>query len=140
MKSSVFWDITSYSPLNVNRRFRGTMSLPSRSKRNSSMKQTTYFSTLKMEVIYLSETSVYYQQTRRYYIPESRTLKGIHYSVLSIHFILRKSRTKNGILDSSVGIVTLLWYEQPTIPDSIPCRSKVHFVSLHGIPMALGRT
>jgi hypothetical protein len=64
MKSTIFWDITPYSPLKVNRRFGGTWHPSSGSKKKPSKKQrgnhsstfplvpcSAYSSTLKMEAI-----------------------------------------------------------------------------------------
>jgi hypothetical protein len=68
-KSTNFWDITPCSPLRVNRRFGGTYRL-----------HLPWFfaelisSTLKMEKICSSETSVDTQRITRCYIPEDVTL------------------------------------------------------------------
>jgi hypothetical protein len=64
-KSTIFLDITPYSPLSVNRRGH----LLSRS-----FLAELIFSTLKVEAIYSSETSVDTQRTTRLYIPEDGTL------------------------------------------------------------------
>jgi hypothetical protein len=97
MMSINFWDITPCSPLSVSRRFGGTYHLYLQGRRNrysrkpaskqvaSRMQNAchllTYWflavlisSTLKMEAIYSSETSVATQQTTRSYIPEVDTL------------------------------------------------------------------
>jgi hypothetical protein len=78
MKSTTFWDIMPCSPLKVNRRFRGT-SPPSSGSKNKPHAFTlvscsAYFSTLKMEAICSSKTSVDFQQTTWCYIPEDSTL------------------------------------------------------------------
>jgi hypothetical protein len=131
MKSCIFWDITLCRPLLIKRRFRrschllpqGLSIIPTWSR------QKTYFTTLKKEVTYPSETSVCFQKTTRHYIPEVRTLQQIHCSTIWIHFILRKGRTKNEILNSSVSIVTSLWYGQPKIRGSSLCKSKIFLFS-----------
>jgi hypothetical protein len=80
MKSTIFWDITPCSPLSVNRRFGGTYSLQLQGRKNKLRKKPAwkqmastfysppdfcsgYFSTLKMEAIFSSETSVDTQRT-----------------------------------------------------------------------------
>jgi hypothetical protein len=62
-ESTIFWDITPCSPLSVNRSFGGTY-------------VQLIFSTLKMEAILSSETSVDTQRTTRRYIPEDGTLNN----------------------------------------------------------------
>jgi hypothetical protein len=63
MMSSVFWDITPCSPLKVDRVLSPAFTLVSCSA----------YSTLKMEAICSSETSVDFQRTKRRYIPEDST-------------------------------------------------------------------
>jgi hypothetical protein len=58
MKGTIFWDITPCSPLSVNRRFGGTYRLLSRW-----FLAQLIASTLKMETICSSETSVDFQRT-----------------------------------------------------------------------------
>jgi hypothetical protein len=60
IKCIIFWHMTPCSPLSFNRRF-GGLSPPS---------------TLKMEAIYSSETSVDTQRTTRRHIPEDDTLQS----------------------------------------------------------------
>jgi hypothetical protein len=82
LKSIIFWDLTPCSPLNVNRRFGGTYRLHLQGRKISSACHllsrcffcSTYSSTLKMEAICSSETSVDSQRTKRRYIPEDSTL------------------------------------------------------------------
>jgi hypothetical protein len=90
MKSDIVWDITSCSPLKVNRRFGGTYRLylqgrdinQARNQRSRSVfhllsrwfLSQLIFSTLKMEAMCSSETSVDTQRTTRRYIPEDCTL------------------------------------------------------------------
>jgi hypothetical protein len=86
MKSTIFWDITPRSPLIVNRRFGGTYCLHLQGRKNKPSKKPAchllshwflaqlIFSTLKMEAICSSETSVDTQWTTRRYIPEDGTL------------------------------------------------------------------
>jgi hypothetical protein len=64
MKSVNFWDITPCSPLSINRRFGGTY---------RRLLAKLISSTLKMEAICSSETSVDTQQTTRRCIPEVYT-------------------------------------------------------------------
>jgi hypothetical protein len=63
-KSIIFWDIMPYSSLKVNRRFGGTteICLPPGFMLISC---SSYSSTMKMEVIYSTETSVNFQRTTR---------------------------------------------------------------------------
>jgi hypothetical protein len=77
MKSTIFWDITSCSPLNVNRQFRGTYRLHLQPA--FTLVSCSAFSfTLKMEVICSSETSIDTQRTTGRYIPEGGTLHNHH--------------------------------------------------------------
>jgi hypothetical protein len=62
MKSAIFWDITSSSPLKLNRRFGGTYSLFF-----TLVSSTAYSSTLNMEVDF--------QRTMWRYVPEDSTLQ-----------------------------------------------------------------
>jgi hypothetical protein len=75
MKSSIVWDITPCSPLNVNRPLGGTYWLRLQvwiisHARNQREIRRQADSTLKMEAICSSETSVDFQQTTRHYIPD----------------------------------------------------------------------
>jgi hypothetical protein len=74
LKIILFWDITSCSPLKVNRRFEGTcrLCLP---PAFTLVYCSAYPSTLKMEAICSSETSVDFQLTARSYIPEDNSLQ-----------------------------------------------------------------
>jgi hypothetical protein len=67
MKSSIFCDITSYSPLKVNRVAEVATCFIQVSRLDC-------FSTLKMEVTRSSVTSVDFKQATLRYIPENRTL------------------------------------------------------------------
>jgi hypothetical protein len=60
VERSVFWDITSWSPSKVNRRFGGTRHL------------------LKTEAVWSSERSVDFRRATRRYIPEGKTLSKIY--------------------------------------------------------------
>jgi hypothetical protein len=86
--STIFWEITPCSPLRVNRRFGGT-SPPSLGSKNSKQSKmallclspaftlvscSANFSTLEMETICSSETSVHFQRTTRHYIREDGIL------------------------------------------------------------------
>jgi hypothetical protein len=77
IESTTFWDITSYTriPLKVNRRFGGTylLCLP---PAFTLVSCSAYSSTLKMEAICSSETSVDFQRTTLRYIPEDCILQG----------------------------------------------------------------
>jgi hypothetical protein len=91
MRSSVFWDITPCSPLNVNRRFGRTCRLHLQGRRTSHVRDQheagyslppafmlvsylAYPSALKMEATCSSETSVHFQRTTQRYILKDRTL------------------------------------------------------------------
>jgi hypothetical protein len=67
--SPIFWDVTPCSPLKINRSL-GVDKPPDFTLVSCS----AYFSTLKMEAIFYSETSVDTQLTTRRYIPEDSTL------------------------------------------------------------------
>jgi hypothetical protein len=95
MKSTVFWDITPYSPLKVNRRFGGIYRLVSCSDYSPTpnmeascllpaltlVSWSGYSSGLKMEAKYSFQTSVDFQWTTRHDIPEDSitTAVGISY-------------------------------------------------------------
>jgi hypothetical protein len=76
IKSTVFWNITLCSPLNVNRRFGGKYRLHiqgrriSRARNQRESRWQAYSCTLKMEAICSSETLVDIQRTTRRYISE----------------------------------------------------------------------
>jgi hypothetical protein len=82
MKSTIFWDITPCSSLSVNRCFGGTYRLHlqgrrisrARNQRESRSHPLNLFSTLTMETICSSETSVDTQRTTRRYVPKDGTL------------------------------------------------------------------
>jgi hypothetical protein len=79
VRSSIYWNITPCSPLKVNRRFGETYRLHLQGRRISEKaggKQTSYavyFSTLKMEAICYSVTSLDFQRTTRRYVSEDGT-------------------------------------------------------------------
>jgi hypothetical protein len=77
LKSTIFWDITPCSPLSVKQRFRGTYHLCLPPAFTLVFAQLI-LSTLQMEAICSSETSVDTQRTTRHYIPEDGTLHN-HY-------------------------------------------------------------
>jgi hypothetical protein len=107
VKSTIFWDITPCSPLNVNRRFGETYRLHfqgrriswARNQRESPLLWSTYSSTLKMEAICSSETSADIQRTTRRYIPQD----GILISFLNIFCALWVATIT---LDGSSGVRT----------------------------------
>jgi hypothetical protein len=87
MKSTIFWDITPCSQLKVNRRFGG----PLLATCFHAGFLLGLFSTLKMEAICSSETSVDFQRTTRRYIPEDSTLQTQSYLINKlIHVILHE--------------------------------------------------
>jgi hypothetical protein len=103
MKCAIFWNITPCSPLKVNGRFRGKfhLNLQGRNQRESRRQAelclspaftpvscSAYFSTLKMEVICSSGTSVEFQRTARRYIPEGNALeiRSLNRTVLLFSF------------------------------------------------------
>jgi hypothetical protein len=74
MKSSIFWDITPYSPLKVNRRFGRTHCLPP-----VTLVSCLAYSIVKMEATCSFVTSSGFQRTARRYIPQDRTLQCSRY-------------------------------------------------------------
>jgi hypothetical protein len=80
MKSTFFWDITLCSPLKVNLCFGGTCYLHFQDWRMSQapafmlVSCLAYYSTLKLEAICSSRTSVDFQWPTQRYIPEDNTL------------------------------------------------------------------
>jgi hypothetical protein len=74
LKSIIFWDMTPCSLLSSNRRLGGTYRLHLQDRRTLLVLAKIISSTLKMEAIYSSETSVATQQTTRRLIPEDDTL------------------------------------------------------------------
>jgi hypothetical protein len=96
MKSIIFWDIMSCSPLKVNLRFGGTCHLhlqgwrvcQARNRHETGMKKSSafrlaYSSTVKTEAICSSYTSLDYQRTARRYIRENKTLQ---YNIFSTEY------------------------------------------------------
>jgi hypothetical protein len=90
MNSSIFCDITPYSPLKVNRRFGGTCFHLETKQGTSLLPAFTlvsclaYSSILKMDATCSSEASVEFQRTTRRYIPED----GIRFDFGSIFPLL----------------------------------------------------
>jgi hypothetical protein len=87
-ESSIFWDITPCSPLKVNWSFRGTYRFHLQDRRISRARYqwesrwqaklvscSAYSSTLKMEALCSSETSVDFQRTTWHYTPKDNTLR-----------------------------------------------------------------
>jgi hypothetical protein len=85
MKSSIFWDITACSPLKVNRRF----CLPP----SFTLVSCSAHSTLKIEVICSSETSIDLQQTIRRFVPEDSTLQETYLfrNMIGAAYLMHKS-------------------------------------------------
>jgi hypothetical protein len=119
-EESVFWDITPCSPLSVIRRFGGTYRLHLQGRKNKLSKKTAwkqvessaYFSTLKMEAICPSETSVDSQQTTRRYSPEDCTLYNILISLYSIEKVCyskRRTRKTKKYLYGNTSLRLRLW-------------------------------
>jgi hypothetical protein len=75
VKSSVYWDTTLCCPLKVNRRFRENPPLPSPLLATITLISYLAYSTLKMEMIYSSETPIEFQRIAGRYIPKDRTLR-----------------------------------------------------------------
>jgi hypothetical protein len=75
MKRIIFWDMTPCNPLSFIRRFGGIYSLL------ACWFAEPISSTLKMEAICFSETSVETQRTTRRHIPEDNTLQLLHASL-----------------------------------------------------------
>jgi hypothetical protein len=78
MKSIIFWDMTSCSPLSFNRRFGGTYRLDLLATCLFAGFAEPISSTLKVEAICSSETTVETQRTTRHHIPEDDTLQFIY--------------------------------------------------------------
>jgi hypothetical protein len=89
MKNTIFWDRTPCSPVKVNRRLGETYHLHLQGRRISLRRNqresrwqaelvycSAYFSTLRMEAICSSETSVDFQWNIRRSIPEDSTLNN----------------------------------------------------------------
>jgi hypothetical protein len=84
-RTLIFWGVTPCSPLKFNRRCKGTCLrlqgqdlFPTCFHAGSCL---TYFSILKMEATFSSETSVDFQQTKRRYIPEYRNIREVFLSL-----------------------------------------------------------
>jgi hypothetical protein len=77
MKSIILWDITPCSPLSLNRRFGGTYRILLATFLLAGFAEPIY-STLKIEAMCSSETSVGTQRTTRRHIPEDNTLQEDH--------------------------------------------------------------
>jgi hypothetical protein len=77
-KSYIFWDVTLYSTVKVSRRFRGTYCLHLQQSSTCCLlllvSCLTYSSTLKMEAVHCSETSVDFHRTTRRHISGNKTL------------------------------------------------------------------
>jgi hypothetical protein len=86
MKSIVFWDMTPYSPLSVNRLFRGIYRLHLQGRRNKFSKKPLSKQVL-VEAICSSETSVDTQRTTRRHIPGDDTLHNHRCENLKTYFI-----------------------------------------------------
>jgi hypothetical protein len=107
-KFYILWEITQCSPLEVNRRFRGTLGFHLPGRRISKLvtwftlvSLLAYFSTLKMEATCYSETSVEFQPTTKKLYPRRqnsslclKTLiirrKGVHITntIFTKHILL----------------------------------------------------
>jgi hypothetical protein len=75
MKVSVFWGITPYIPLTVNRRFGGIYRLHLHGRRmNETRNQLEAGGKLNMKLTFSSETSFDLQWTTWRYIPEDNSL------------------------------------------------------------------
>jgi hypothetical protein len=86
MKITIFWDTTPYSPFGVNRRFGGTYRLHLGHLILRLFLARLILSTLKMEAIYSSETSVDTQRSTQRYIAEDGTLQCDMYLFVNILF------------------------------------------------------
>jgi hypothetical protein len=77
LNGTIFWDITPYSPLSINRHFGEIYRLHLQGRKNKLLSRwilaQLLFPALKMEAICSSETSVDTQQSTRRYIPEDGT-------------------------------------------------------------------
>jgi hypothetical protein len=102
-ESTIFRGVTQCNPLNVNRRFGGTYRLHLQGKLCLSPDFTlvscsAYSSTLKMEAICTSETSVDIQQTTGRYIPQGSTLHNHHCENLKSYIVYLCLRKEAGVL------------------------------------------
>jgi hypothetical protein len=78
MKRPIFWDITTCSPLEANRRLGGTCGLNHLglfATRFMLVSYLAYSSNLKIKTTCSSENSTEFQRTTRRYIPEDKTLQ-----------------------------------------------------------------
>jgi hypothetical protein len=96
LKRTIFWDITACSPVRFNRRFGGTYRLHLQGwkislarNRSEDEWQASYSSTLKMEAICSSETSLDTQRTTRRYIPEDGTLHNHRCENLKSYMVMK---------------------------------------------------
>jgi hypothetical protein len=138
MKSSIFWDITPCSQLKVNRRFGETWRLHLqcqriRRKRNQRenlfclppefrlVSCSDYSSTLKMEAVCSSETSVDFQRTTRRYIPQDRTLHNHRCENLKSYTVI--------FIFTAARILNL------TKTEAVPSTSHLHHVFIISILM-----
>jgi hypothetical protein len=106
LKNIIFRDITPVSPLKFNWRFRGTYCLHLHGRIRLcfppafTLVSCSVYSTLKMEVLYSSETSVEFKRTTQRYISEDNTLhnqrcenlKSYKGKIIHIHIIRRYER------------------------------------------------
>jgi hypothetical protein len=79
-KSYIFWDITPYGPLKVNRYFWETRSKSKKPAWGCVCYRLVSYSTLKTEATCSSETSVDFKQTAQRYIPEDRSIDSIFHN------------------------------------------------------------
>jgi hypothetical protein len=160
MKSTIFWDVTPCSPLRVNRRFGGTCRLRLQGRINNFSKKPAskqvastllvyhmlacWFlaenipSTLKMEAICSSETSVDTRRTTRRYIPEVDTLQLItvirtsdNYRSFVLQIIIKRNlihtyiHNQSGPINQDTNIITFLAYLNRYLSCSIYSPSSV---------------
>jgi hypothetical protein len=104
IKSAIFWDITPCSLLKVYRRFGETYRWAryQRDSRWQAEVSCSAYSTLKMEAVCFSETSVAFHLTTRCYIPEYRTLHKHHCENLNFYIVMN----------------SLLWHVPQLLPAS----------------------
>jgi hypothetical protein len=124
LKSFVFWDIMSHSPLKVNPCFGGKCHLHYQGRRISKARnqcESRWQAELKVEATCSPETSVDFQWTTWCYIPEDRTLRNhrcenVHTGGASCQSkcerceVFRFSCIK-GVRFNSVSGNTILWYK-----------------------------
>jgi hypothetical protein len=156
-KITIFWDITPCSPFKVNWCFGGTHHLPLQGwrisqGRNQCEAGSKSASTLKMEVVHSSETSVDTQRATRCYITEDSTLQSLYICSLSCFVVnnmdqyqfiseVHNRNTRQGVnVNRYQPSVHLSLYQKGTyymgitLFNSLPLQLKLLHNKLHSTP------